>query len=97
VAPTTTLESRISTTTPTNTGIEWYSVESVKNPLENRVWYNYPGQPTSGGGAAISQTYDEPTRIARVLDDGTTQLSQFEYNALAIEPRRSMRSAERPI
>jgi RHS repeat-associated protein len=70
---------------------EWYSVESVKYPLENRVWYNYPGQPTSGLGAADSPTYDQPTGIGRVLDDGTTQLTQFTYNGFgnptqAIDP-----------
>jgi RHS repeat-associated protein len=70
---------------------EWYSVESVKYPLENRIWYNYPGQPTSGLGAAASPTYDGPTRIGRVLDDGTTQLTQFAYNGFgnptqAIDP-----------
>jgi YD repeat-containing protein len=72
-------------------GIEWHSVESVKNPLENRVWYNYPGQPISGLGAAASPTYDQPTGIGRVLDDGTTQLTQFSYNGFgnptqAIDP-----------
>jgi RHS repeat-associated protein len=66
---------------PSNINIEWSTVESVKNPLENRVWYNYPGQSTASIGAALSGTYDGPTRIGRVLDDGTTQLTQFAYNA----------------
>ena len=56
---------------------EWSSIENIKNPLENRVWYNYPGQsvPTASG------TYDLPSAIGRVLDDGTTQLTQLQYNA----------------
>jgi YD repeat-containing protein len=29
----------------------------------------------------VAGTYDLPTRVGRVLDDGTTQLSQFAYNA----------------
>jgi YD repeat-containing protein len=52
------------------------TVESLKNPLENRVWYFYPGQ----SGSNIAGSYDLPTRVGRVLDDGTTQLSKFAYN-----------------
>jgi len=53
-------------------------LESVKMPFENRVWFNYPDQnlPTVPGIG------DRPTRIGRVLDDGTTQLQQFERNSL---------------
>ena len=49
---------------------------SEKSPLEQRVWYNYPGQ-THG---RMGGTSDQPSHIARILDDGTTQLTQFEYN-----------------
>ncbi len=49
-------------------------LESVKQPLENRVWFNYPGQ---GAGWSIG-TDDRPSKIGRVLDDGTTELWQFE-------------------
>jgi RHS repeat-associated protein len=65
---------------------EWSSIESTKEPLENRVWFNYPGQPICPGppncglGAAASGTYDAPTAIARVLDNGETQLTQTAYN-----------------
>ena len=57
------------------------TVESIKLPFENRVWFNYPGQ---GGplGSAISGTLDKPTGRGRVLDDGRTQLDEMEYNAL---------------
>jgi RHS repeat-associated protein len=60
-----------------NISLEWDTVESSKEPLENRVWYTYPGQPAGH----ISGTYDEPNAIGRVLDDGGTQLTQFAYNA----------------
>lgn len=56
--------------------IKGTAIESVKYPLENRIWYNYPGQtsPIYGG------TSNRPIAIGRVLDDGTTQLSQFSYD-----------------
>jgi RHS repeat-associated protein len=44
-------------------------VSSKKEPLENRVWYGYADFSAS------------PSQIARVLDDGTTQLYQYEYNS----------------
>jgi RHS repeat-associated protein len=50
---------------------------SIKRPLENRVWYAYPGQDASG--IAVG-TWIGPTKIARVLDDGTSQVSQATYN-----------------
>ena len=51
---------------------------SDKAPLENRVWYSYAGQ------ADTNQTPGSanPTRIARILGDGATQVSSFEYNNL---------------
>ena len=57
-------------------------IESIKYPLENRIWFNYPGQANYPGlGTAISGTLDKPINIGRVLDDGTTQLTQAQYNA----------------
>lgn len=50
--------------------------ESVKRPLERRVWYNYPGQP-AGWDMGISA---QPSAVGRVLDDGTTQLTRYEQN-----------------
>ena len=52
-------------------------IESTKQPLENRVWYQYPSQPAPH----IIGSSAQPTKIGRVLDDGTTQLIQLEYNA----------------
>jgi RHS repeat-associated protein len=51
-------------------------LESVKNPLEKRVWYDYDGQ----GGPIVGLT-DKPKHIGRVLDDGTTQLYTYGYNS----------------
>jgi RHS repeat-associated protein len=62
-------------------------MESEKQPLESRVWYNYPGQPssitfgTSASGVSAQGSSGLPTAIGRVLDNGTTQLQTFAYNA----------------
>jgi RHS repeat-associated protein len=52
-------------------------LESTKEPLEGRVWYDYVGQ--------SSQLYvgstDQPRHVGRVLDDGSTQLYKYGYNA----------------
>lgn len=63
-------------------------LESVKSPNESRVWYYYPNPSGWAGGTG---SFDQPTHIGRVLDDGTTQLTQYSYNAqgnrtLAIDP-----------
>jgi RHS repeat-associated protein len=52
-------------------------LESMKNPLENRVWYTYPNQIAS----MYAGTSNKPYAVARVLDDGTTQLTNFERNS----------------
>jgi RHS repeat-associated protein len=51
---------------------------SEKQPLENRVWFTYAGQPDYQHAGPSAN----PSQVARVLADGTTQLSQFEYNSL---------------
>ena len=57
-----------------------HALESSKAPLENRVWFTYPGQqnPLHLG------TLDTPNAIGRVLDDGTTQLTQFTFYVAAV-------------
>jgi RHS repeat-associated protein len=55
-------------------------IESTKEPLERRVWYFYQGQ-ISPGSANASMTRN-PSHIGRVLDDGSTQLTQHTYNTL---------------
>jgi RHS repeat-associated protein len=53
-------------------------VSSEKEPLENRVWYTYGGQ----SDYEHAGTSANPLQVARVLADGNTQLSQFDYNDL---------------
>ena len=55
-------------------------LESVKPALENRTWYNYPGQvtPIFTSGVIMNQ----PTVTGRVLDDGTSQLYYNAYNSM---------------
>lgn len=56
-------------------------LESEKQALENRVWYNYDGQPQNNEGATVPGNSDKPSKIGRLLDDGSTQLYQYKYNA----------------
>ncbi|MDR2031586.1 MAG: pilus assembly protein [Azoarcus sp.] len=51
-------------------------LESVRLPLESRIWYNYPGQKS----ATSVGTCRRPSAIARVLPDGSTQLTRLHYN-----------------
>jgi len=51
-------------------------LESTKQALERRVWYDYVGQPGPYGVG----TTDKPRHGGRVLDDGTTQLYTYEYS-----------------
>ncbi len=62
----------------TNSNETAHSVESIKLPLENRISFTYPGQVD---GSYYSGSYDRPTAIARVLDDGTSQETKLTYNA----------------
>lgn len=52
-------------------------LESEKEPLEGRVWYDYAGQGTPISVGTMSQ----PAHVGRVLDDGSTQLYTYEYNS----------------
>jgi YD repeat-containing protein len=45
----------------TSTNVTADTVESIKYPLESRIWHNYPGQPGSGLGTAVTGTLDKPT------------------------------------
>jgi len=51
---------------------------SEKAPLENRVWYAYTGQSDTNHAGPTAN----PSQTARILDDGTTQLSQYQYNGI---------------
>jgi RHS repeat-associated protein len=57
-------------------------LESIKEPLENRVWFNYPGQNPSSSGATIYGTQNLPSAVARVLDDGSSQVFYFYRNSV---------------
>lgn len=52
-------------------------LSSEKKALENRIWYTYSGQQ---GNRQVG-TSASPSQVARVLGDGSTQLTQFEYNS----------------
>ncbi|MGH7967915.1 MAG: hypothetical protein ACREIC_04225, partial [Limisphaerales bacterium] len=58
-------------------GLTAGAVESMKPPLEGRVWYDYSGQSSS----VVIAPSTLPAHIGRVLDDGTTQLYTYGYNA----------------
>jgi YD repeat-containing protein len=51
-------------------------LESTKEPLEGRVWYDYAGQ----SNAVFVGTTRLPAHVGRALDDGTTQLYSYGYN-----------------
>lgn len=53
------------------------TAHSVKRALESRVWYAYADQLSPGSAGAWTQ----PIAIARVLDDGSSQVSQATHNA----------------
>ena len=55
------------------------SLSSEKAPLESRVWRNYQGQ--ANPDYIDPSGTDRPNVAARLLDDGTTQLSRQAYNA----------------
>jgi YD repeat-containing protein len=53
-------------------------IESEKWPLQSRVWYTYKDQ---GDFPNIEGSSAAPTGIGRRLDDGSSQVRTFEYNA----------------
>jgi RHS repeat-associated protein len=53
------------------------TVESSKLPFENRVFMAYTG----GNGFQVG-SISKPASVSRVLDDGTVQAYQYEYNIL---------------
>lgn len=56
---------------------------NIKEPLEDWVWYDYPGS-----DGIVTGTTNKPSHIGRVLDDGTTQLYRYEYNSFG-KPTKS--------
>jgi RHS repeat-associated protein len=59
-------------------------LESIGQPLESRIWMNYPGQ---GQSAFSTGVYiGKPSLVGRMVSTGAnlqTQLSQYSYNALS--------------
>lgn len=53
---------------------------SQKPALENRVWCNYARDPQYNAPWYLGMS-DKPTAMARLRSDGTTQLTQFSYDA----------------
>ena len=51
---------------------------SEKAPLENRIWYAYAGQSDTNHAGSSGN----PSQVARVLGDGTTQSSRYQYNSI---------------
>ena len=65
---------------PANGLGNWTAIpHSVKQPLENRVWYSYAGS-LGGLGYDSVGPMGRPTKIGRVLDDGTSQIHRLEWN-----------------
>ena len=66
-------------------------LESVKPPLENRIWFNYAAQNTSQLGPLGIGVTNQPTAIARIVPVGsgsatTTQLLQTQYDYMTSAP-----------
>ncbi|MEO6034167.1 MAG: hypothetical protein ABIQ35_02815, partial [Verrucomicrobiota bacterium] len=64
------------------------TLESTKEALEGRVWRDYAGQ----GDPIFVGVNNRPTHVGRVLDDGSTQLYTYGYNAFGnltntVDPR----------
>ena len=55
-------------------------LHSSKRPLENRVWYRYPGTSTSNSHA-LGVDVTRPATVGRVLEGGASQVSTFTYTA----------------
>lgn len=54
------------------------TLAAEKAPFEAPVHYNYPGQTTSN----VEGTSSVPSKVGRVLDDGSSQVTQYLYNIL---------------
>ena len=50
-------------------------LNSMKEPLENWVFFNY-----AGANAGLISSSTQPTKIGRVLDDGQSQVYTYAYN-----------------
>ena len=57
--------------------------QSEKRPNENRTWYAYSGITLISGsdGSLRRGPSGLPTKVGRVLEDGTSQVQAYQYNA----------------
>jgi RHS repeat-associated protein len=62
---------------PNNALVVTDALHSEKEPLENRVWYGQEGESVAEGASPSGQ----PSKVGRVLDDGTSQIYRYEYNS----------------
>jgi RHS repeat-associated protein len=61
-------------------GVLWGHINSRKRSLENRDFYSYQGQAQNGAPSSLASL--KPIAVGRVLDDGTSQVYQFQYNTI---------------
>jgi YD repeat-containing protein len=55
-------------------------LESFKRPLESRIYYDY--DPLLGAVPAYMGPGSQPIAVGRLLDDGSTRLYRYDYNAV---------------
>jgi len=60
-------------------------IQSIKRPLENRVWYEHEGETIANGIGPSGRA----SKIGRVLEDGSSQIYRTEYNAVGRGIRRT--------
>jgi RHS repeat-associated protein len=69
--------------TTNETGVAAPILESLKMPLESRLWFLYQNQPAPN--LANEGMSAKPAIIARVLDDSTTQIRSFGLNVISAD------------
>jgi RHS repeat-associated protein len=56
-------------------------LESMKKPLERRIWYSYPSTFSVATQDIYEGNSNRPDQVGRILSDGTTQLTRAQYNS----------------
>ena len=56
-------------------------ISNIKKPFESRIWYEYPGQVTTGYGILMGDS-EQPSKIGRRISPTDTQVDQYESNEL---------------
>ena len=60
-------------------------LQFIGRPLENRIWFEYPAQ--TSPRFVNPGTVGRPTKIGRVVEDGTTSLTLIEYSPAYLPER----------